>query len=81
MRHAILYTKETAKLRICPFDGSKLIRREDSNPDVIKAKLKEFKERTIVIIDYFKKQGLKVKEINGEQSVADVFEDILKALR
>ena len=27
-----------------------------------------------------KKQGLKVKEINGEQSVADVFKDILKAI-
>jgi len=81
MRHAILYTKETAKLRICPFDGSKLIRREDSSPNVIKSKLREFKERTLIIIDYFKKQGLKVKEINGEQSVVDVFNDILKAIR
>ena len=81
MRHSILYTEETAKLKKCPFDGSKLIFREDKNPEVIKSKLKEFQERTLPIIDYFKKQGLKIKRINGEQSVADVFKNILKALR
>lgn len=80
MRHAILYTKETAKLEICPFDGSKLIRREDTNPEIIKAKLKEFKERSLPVIDYFKKQGLKVKEVNGEPPVAAVFKEILKSL-
>ena len=80
MRHAIVYTKETAKLKICPFDGSKLIRREDANPEIIKAKLKEFKERSLPVIEYFKKQGLKVKEVNGEPPVATVFKEILKTL-
>ncbi len=81
MRHSILYTKETAKLKTCPFDGSRLIYREDSNPDVIRGKFKEFKERTLPVVDYFKKQSLKINEINGEQPVADVFADILKALK
>lgn len=81
MRHSILYTEETAKLKKCPFDGSKLVFREDSNPKVIKSKLKEFQERTMPLVNYFKKQGLKVKKVNGEQSVVDVFKEILKALR
>ncbi len=81
MRHSIVYNKETAKLKTCPFDGSKLILREDNNPEVVRGKLKEFKERTIPVIDYFKNQGLKIKEVNGEQSVSDVFSDILKTLR
>ena len=81
MRHPILYTKETAKLTKCPFDGSKLVFREDNKPGVVKSKINEFEERTIPLIGYFKKQGLKIKEIDGEQSVADVFEDILKALK
>lgn len=81
MRHSILYTKETAKLKLCPFDGSKLIRREDNNPEVIKSKLREYKERTLPVIDYLRQQGVKVKEINGEQSVADVFKDILKKIK
>ena len=41
-RHSILYTKEATHLRACPLDGSKLILREDSNPNVIKMKLKEY---------------------------------------
>ncbi len=81
MRHSIVYTEETAKLKTCPFDGSKLIFREDSNPEVIKGKLKEYKERTLPLVNYFKKQGFKTKEVNGEQSVSDVFKDILKALK
>lgn len=81
MRHPILYTKETAKLRKCPFDGSKLIRREDGNPEIIKAKLKEFQERSLPMIGYFKKQGLRVKEVRGEPPVADVFKEILKKIK
>ncbi len=81
MRHSILYTKETAKLKFCPLDGSKLIRREDTKPEVIKSKLNEYKERTLPVVDYLREQGIKIKEINGEQSVADVFRDILKALK
>jgi adenylate kinase len=81
MRHPILYSKETAKLEKCPFDGSKLTRREDSNPEIIKAKLKEFKERSLPTINYFKKQGLKVKEVRGEPPVADVFKEILKKIK
>lgn len=81
MRHSILYTKETAKLKFCPFDGSKLIRREDTKPEVIKSKLKEYKERTLPVVDYLKRQGVKIKEINGEKTVASVFKDILKTLK
>lgn len=81
MRHSILYTKETAKLKLCPLDGSKLILREDTKPEVIKSKLKEYRERTLPVVDYLKREGVKIKEINGEQSVADVFKDILKALK
>jgi adenylate kinase family enzyme len=33
------------------------------------------------LIDYFKKQGLRVKEVNGEKSVVKVFKDILRALK
>lgn len=81
LRHSILYTRETAKLKKCPFDGSKLIFREDSSPEVIKSKLKEYKERTFPLIKLFEKEGIEVKRINGEQLVANVFEDILKEIK
>jgi len=81
MRHPVLYTKETAKLTKCPIDGSKLIIRKDDNSEVIKVRLKEYKERTFPLVKYFKGQGLQVKKINGKQSVEKVFKDILKAVK
>jgi len=78
MRHPILFAKETIGLKYCPVDGSKLLFRKDDTPETIKIRLKEYEERTSPLMGYFKKQGLKTKEINGEQSVADVFSDILK---
>jgi adenylate kinase len=82
MRHPILSTKkEFLKLTHCPLDGSKLVKRKGlDDPETIKVRLKEYRERTFPLVDYFKKEGLKVKEVNGEQSVADVFRDILKVI-
>lgn len=82
VRHPILYSKETANLKKCPLDGSKLLRRKGlDDPKTIKIRLKEYQERTLPLIKLFKKQGLKTRKINGERAVADVFNDILKALK
>jgi len=81
MRHPILYNKETETLTTCPLDGSKLIRREGlDDPEIIKTRLKEYEEKTFPMTDVYKTEGVKITEINGEQSVSDVFGDILKAL-
>ena len=82
MRHPILYNKETAKLTYCPLDGSKLIKRKGlDEPETIKIRLKEYKKRTFPLVEYFKKQNFKVKKVNGAQTVTNVFEDILKAIK
>ena len=81
MRHPILYSKETAKLKFCPLDGSKLVRRKGlDDPDTIKIRLNEYKERTLPLIKYFKERKLNVKKINGKGSVSKVFQSILKSL-
>jgi len=80
MRHPILYSKETANLTKCPFDGSKLLSRKDDTPETIKIRLKEYQERTLPLLELFKKQGLEMKKIDGSPSPVDVFEDILKSL-
>jgi len=82
MRHPILYNKETIHLTKCPFDGSKLMKRKGlDNPETIKVRLKEYKERTFPLVQLFEKQGLKVKEVSGAGSVAYVFDNILKAIK
>ena len=83
MRHPVLSTrKEFLRLNSCPLDGSKLMRRKGlDDPETIKVRLSEYKERTHPLIKYFKEQGLAVKKINGEQPVEKVYSDIIKALR
>lgn len=80
-RHPILYSKETSRLKNCPLDGSKLIRRKGlDDPETIKVRLREYQERTFPIIEYMQNQGIKVKIVNGEQSVEKVFRDVLRAV-
>ena len=81
MRHPILWSKETKNLKICPLDGSKLVKRKGlDDPKTIKIRLQEYKNRTVPIFDIFKQHKIKIKKINGEQSVDSVFKDILKSL-
>jgi adenylate kinase len=80
-RHPVLWNKETKNLTLCPLDGSKLTKRTLDKPRVIRVRWQEYQERTFPLVDLFKKQGLKVKKVNGEQSVAKVFQSILKVLR
>jgi adenylate kinase len=82
MRHSILFNKETENLTICPLDGSKLVKREDlDDPETIKVRIKEYTERTLPIVEYFEKNNINVKKINGGQAVADVFKDILEVIK
>jgi len=81
MRHSILFNKETEKLKLCPLDGSKLVKRKDlDDPETIKTRLVQYKERTLPLFEYFKKEGFTVEKIDGEKSVAEVHENILKAI-
>lgn len=79
MRHSILFNDETKKLKLCPLDGSKLVKRKDlDDPETIKVRLEQYKERTMPLFEYFKKHGFDVHKINGERTVAKVHEDIIK---
>ena len=81
MRHSILFNKETEKLKICPLDGSKLVKRKDlDDPETIKTRLVQYEERTLPLFEYFKNNGFNVNKISGEGSVAQVHGSILKIL-
>lgn len=82
MRHPVLYSEETKNLTKCPLDGSKLVRRKGlDDPEIIKVRLKEYKERTLPLINYFKREKLKVVRVDGSPSPAIVFKNVLKAVR
>ena len=82
LRHPILYNEETKKLTKCPLDGSKLIKRGKlDNPETIKVRIKEYKERTLPIIEYFQKQGYQVEKISAAPPPAVIFKRILRTLK
>ena len=81
MRHSILFNKETVKLTMCPLDGSKLVKREGLDSlETIKTRLVQYKERTLPLFEYFQNNNFNIKKVDGEKSVAQVHEDILRAL-
>ncbi|HRY82647.1 MAG TPA: nucleoside monophosphate kinase [Candidatus Moranbacteria bacterium] len=59
--------------------GGKIIQRIDDSEEGVKKRLGIFKEETMPIVEYYKKEG-KLAEINGDQEIEKVFEDILEKI-
>jgi adenylate kinase len=64
---------------ICDLCGGKLIQRDDDTEYAVKRRLDIFKEETIKVVDYFRKQGNLI-EIDGEGSPEEVFQLVIKGL-
>ncbi|OIO45943.1 MAG: hypothetical protein AUJ31_02885 [Parcubacteria group bacterium CG1_02_39_15] len=71
---------EFKKIKECDKCGGELITRPDDKIESIKMRLEEFKNQTIPALNYYKKQR-RLIEINGEQSIEDVFKEILRKIR
>lgn len=70
---------EYKKIKKCNVCGGKLITRVDDNIQTIERRLEEYKKQTIKSINYYRKQK-RLIEINGEQSIENVFDDIVKSI-
>lgn len=81
MRHPILYNEETKSLTFCPLDGSRLVRREGLDDiETIQTRLTEYQQRTMPVFDHFRENDIIPIEVKGEESVAEVFRNILKVI-
>lgn len=69
-----------SKSKHCAFCAGPLRKRTLDDPNVIKVRLKEYSERTLPIINEYKKVGLKINIIDGEPAPYKVFEQIEKIL-
>ena len=67
--------------KACSFCGGKLYRRKDDEPEIIKIRLKEYRERTEPIFERLKQEGFKVIEIDGTPAPKDVFKNIKEHLQ
>ena len=63
----------------CPDCGEKLVIRKDDNVETVKERLSVYSSQTAPLIDYYKKQD-KLRVVNGDQGIEEVFCEIKKVL-
>lgn len=68
------------KIDSCPVCGASFRKRSLDNPETIKVRLEEYKNRTYPIIEKLKTMEFKINEIDGEPLPYKVFEEIKKLL-
>jgi len=69
--------KEAGK---CDFDGSELYQRDDDQVETVKRRIQVYLDQTSPLISYYRDHG-KLIEIDGMQSIEQVTEDLLFALK
>ncbi len=60
---------------VCDQDGSRLIQRDDDEPEVIKNRLKVYHEQTEPLVEHYDEQGL-MRRIDGTRPAAEVHDHI-----
>ena len=77
--HIVMFSKDDTDIENCPQCGSKLIKRPEDTVEGIKKRLAWFEEEVGQTIKYYEENNMLIR-INGEQSVEDVYSDIIKAI-
>ena len=73
------HVDEIGDAKICSVCGGELIIRKDDNAETVKGRLNVYQTQTYPLIEYYKKKG-KLVNIDGNQSVKQVFAEIQKVL-
>ena len=76
---ASFHTSVIGYTTLCPNCGKTLIRRKDDTPETVKERLAVYSSSTEPLIEYYKLQG-KLKTVDGNLSVSDVFTEIERIL-
>ncbi len=60
---------------VCDKCGSELYQRDDDKAETVKARLKEYEEKTLPLTDYYEKKG-NLKRVDGNKDMKDVTSQI-----
>ena len=69
--------KETGK---CDFDGSELYQRDDDKAETVKHRIQVYMDQSLPLLSHYRDRG-KLVEIDGMQSIEQVNEDLMAALK
>ena len=77
--HGTFHISKLADEHTCPICGGELYQRSDDHPDTISTRLKAYHASTEPLIGYYKGLG-KLRRVNGDRQLEDVFKAILASL-
>jgi len=78
---AVFYWQQSAyKKGICPVCGTKLVRRADDKPKVIKQRLKEFFANIEPVLAYYQQQG-RLIVVDGEPPIKEVAKNVEQKIK
>ncbi|MCS6802367.1 MAG: adenylate kinase [Chloroflexota bacterium] len=63
---------------VCDRDGGPLYQRDDDRPEVVKTRLAVYREQTVPLLDYYRRQG-KLIEVDGRGDIATIRRQLLAA--
>jgi adenylate kinase len=63
----------------CDVDGSRLVQRDDDQPEVIQHRLEEYREKTAPVIGYYEQQSI-LRRIDGSRTPDEVSDQIRATL-
>ena len=66
--------------QVCDFDGSELYQRDDDKAETVKNRIQVYFNQTAPLISFYRNHG-KLIEIDGTQSIDQVTEDLLGAVK
>lgn len=64
---------------VCDADGGELYQRLDDQPETVRQRLAVYQEQTSPLAAFYEERGI-LKAINGDQSIADVAQDIAQVV-
>ena len=64
---------------VCDIDGSKLITRDDDNPETIRNRLDQYHEKTEPLVGYYDQRSV-LRRLDGEKDPDEVAEEIRRTL-
>ena len=74
-----IYFSSPEELDQCTNAGGELIQRKDDNEETIVNRLEVYRARTEPLVEYYRSRG-KLKKVNAEGTIAEVYERIIAAI-
>ena len=80
-RTPVMWSGETENLTKCTQCGGRLIKRVLDAEDIIRERIREYRTRTEPAIDFLRRSGVRIINIDGEISPEEVADSILENLK